>query len=132
MSLKKINMIGGGFQHEICSSAGHKPKEMEWVKDGSASISIHIDHAIFNTKIDKSKKNYAWLAESKTIHPDLYEKCKTNIEFIEENFEFLFTHDVNLTTYSDKIKLTLCSGLPWVKNTGIGKKTKLISMICLL
>ena len=69
------------------------------------------------------------MAESKTIHPGLYEKCKTQIEFIEDNFELLFTHDVDLTTYSDKIKLTLCSGLPWVKNTGIGKKTKLISMI---
>jgi len=122
-------MIGGGFQHEICSSAGHTPQDMEWVKDGSASCSIHIDQAIFNQGVDKSKKNYAWLAESKTIHIDLYEKCKREVGYVEENFELLFTHDVELTRYSDKFKLVLCSALPWVKNTGIGKKTKLVSMI---
>ena len=56
MSVGKINMIGGGFQHEICSSAGHKPKEMEWVKDGSAPLSIHIDHTIFNTRWIRIKR----------------------------------------------------------------------------
>ena len=34
----KINMIGGGFHHEICSSALNEPKYIEWVKNGSENI----------------------------------------------------------------------------------------------
>ena len=59
-------MIGGGFQHEICSSAGTVPKYVEWVKDRSADISIHIDEGI-KIPIDKTKRNYAWLLESSAL-----------------------------------------------------------------
>ena len=61
MERVKINMIGGGFQHEICSSAGSVPKLVEWDKGShNANISIHIDQAI-KQPVNKNKKNYAWL-----------------------------------------------------------------------
>jgi hypothetical protein len=60
-------MVGGGFQHINCSSDGHLPKEVIWKKDGSAPLSIHIDSGIL-MKVNPSKKNYAWLSESKTIN----------------------------------------------------------------
>ena len=127
---RKINMVGGGFQHDICSSAGHIPKYIEWVKNPhEADISIHIDFGIINNKVDISKKNYAWLAESKTINKGLYEWCSSNIEYIENNFELLFTHDKHLLGLSDKFVETICGAKHWVKNVGIHNKTKLISMI---
>lgn len=130
MIKQKINMVGGGFQHDICSSAGSTPKLIEWVKGvHSAPISIHVDHAIFNIPVNKNKKNYAWLSESKTINRGLYEKCVTNIKNIEENFELLFTHDKSLLGVSNKIKLVICNARPWVKDYGIHKKTKLVSMV---
>ena len=43
---QKINMVGGGFQHENSSSAGSTPNLVEWVRDGSANISIHIDNGL--------------------------------------------------------------------------------------
>lgn len=123
-------MVGGGFQHEVCSSAGSVPKLIEWVKGNhTAPISIHIDHSIQHKPIDKSKKNYAWLSESKTINKGLYEWCVQNIKQLEEKFELIFTHDKSLLPVSDKFKLVICNARPWVTDYGIHKKAKLISMV---
>lgn len=130
MSKKLINMIGGGFQHDICSSAGSIPQEIQWVKGMQlAPISIHIDYAIMYNRANKRKKNYAWLAESKTINRDLYYWCAHNIDYLENNFELIFTHDESLANLSDKIKMVLCNVRPWVKEVGIHKKSKMLSMI---
>ena len=59
MIKQKINMVGGGFQHDICSSAHNTPKLVEWVKGNhTAPISIHIGNAIWSKPINKSKRNY--------------------------------------------------------------------------
>jgi hypothetical protein len=123
-----INMIGGGFYHDICSSAGSEPKLIEWKKDGSANMSIHIDHHI-QQPIDKTKKNFAWLSESKTINPELYEWCIQNVDYLNNTFELIFTNDKSLLDVSPKFKLTICSARPWVRDHAIFPKTKLVSMI---
>lgn len=125
---QKINMVGGGFQHEVCSSAGSVPKLMEWVKDNSAPISIYIDHAIKNIS-DPNKECYGWLCESRTINVGLYEWCIKNLDHIENNFKFVFTHDKRLLSVSNKFKMVICSAKPWVKDCGLHNKTKLTSMI---
>jgi hypothetical protein len=127
----KINMVGGGFQHEICSSAGSIPKYVEWDKRGGADISIHIDHAIIQP-INKTKKNYAWICESSAIIPDVIQWISHNISYIENNFELIFTHDKRLISLSNKMKLILPNAVPWVTDRGVHKKTKLISMIASL
>jgi len=130
MIKQQINMIGGGFQHEVCSSAGNTPKYIEWVKgNNSAPISIHIDGALHNTPTDKTKKNYGWLQESRSIIPAVYKWCADNIKYIEDNFELVFTHDMRLVNLSKKIKFLKWKGKPWVTNYGIHPKSKLISMI---
>lgn len=127
---QKINMIGGGFQHDICSSAGSIPKLIEWVKGThTAPISIHIDYGIMNQKVDKTKRNYAWLGESKTINGSLYQWCINNVNYLEENFELVFTHDKSLLPVSNKFKLVICNSIPWVKDFGLHNKTKMISMV---
>lgn len=128
MSKQLINMVGGGFQHIECSSDGHLPENVLWKKDGSAPISIHIDNGIL-MKVDPTKKNYAWLSESKTINNHLYSWCINNIDYIENTFELLFTHDTELVKLSDKFKLVICSAKHWVKDIGLHNKTKMISMI---
>jgi hypothetical protein len=129
MSKTKINMVGGGFQHINCSSHGHMAESVDWVKDGSSKISIHIDNGIINNRIDKSKKNYAWLSESKTIIGNIYNWCFNNVSYIEENYEMLFTHDIEIANLSDKFHLVICSAKHWVQDIGIHQKHKLVSMI---
>ena len=128
MNRELINMVGGGFQHEVCSSAGSQTKFMKWVKNGSASISIHIDYGIKNSVI-VGKRNYAWLSESKTINGALYDWCSNNVTYLEENFELIFTHDESLLLLSDKFKMVVCNARPWVTDFGVHPKNKLVSMI---
>ena len=93
----KINMIGGGFQHEICSSALNEPKYVEWVKDGSANISIHIDDALVDT-VDNNKINYGWVCESSDIVPSSVHYIKDNLEECKKNLNiFLRTIKIFLT-----------------------------------
>jgi len=122
-------MVGGGFQHDICSSANNIPKYVEWIKDYSANLSIHIDHSIFNFPVNNRKINYAWIVEARAIIPDVYNACRKNISFLEDNYEFIFTHDEDLAKISPKFKLVLCNARTWITTPGINKKTKLISMI---
>ena len=129
MEKVRINMVGGGFQHEICSSAGNVPKYVEWDKGShSGNISMHIDDSIF-WKTDKSKRNYAWILESSAIIPHYLQLVKTHIQYIEDNYELIFTHDVRMLSVSPKFRLVIPNAVPWIKNKGIHTKTKLISMI---
>jgi hypothetical protein len=86
----KINMIGGGFQHDICSSALNEPKYIEWVKNGSANISIYIDNAIIND-VDNSKINYGWVQESSDIVPASVQYIESNLDECKQKFKFIFT-----------------------------------------
>jgi len=128
MSRKKINLVGGGFQHSP-STSGYDPLHIEWVKNGFVSnVTIYVDHSI-KTETNKDTKNYGWLCESKTIIPDLYDWAKNNIDYLKSNFTLVFTHDVELTKLSDIFALTQCSGKSFIKNGELYNKTKLVSMI---
>ena len=120
-------MIGGGFQHSV-STNDMDPKLIEWVKDGSATISIHIDNGL-HTPINPNTKNYGWLCESKTIISEHYVWCQRNIETLKNNFIKVFTHDVELASLSDIFQLTQCSAKSYFSHGEMYPKTKLVSMI---
>lgn len=122
-------MVGGGFQHDICSSAHNKNKYVEWVKDNSSNVSIHIDWSILEGIGDKSKKKYAWLAESSAIIEKLIQKVKSNIDVVNEEYDLIFTHDKRLLDLSPKMRYAIPNACPWVKDIGIHPKKKMISMI---
>ncbi len=124
----KLNMIGGGFQHDICSSAGSIPLNVEWVKDKSASISVHIDRGL-RMPVDKTKKNYGWIHESSAIIKDLIPWIYENVGYLERNFEHIFTHDRRILALSDKFRFVTPNGATWVKEFNLYPKTKLISAI---
>lgn len=127
-SRQQINLIGGGFQHSL-SSSGHEPIYIEWIKnDFVAPISFYVDFAIKSSVNDKTK-NYGWLAESKTINPELYFWCKANVEELKFKFDAIFTHDVELSIFSDLFILTQCSAKSFLQEHRIYEKNKLVSMI---
>jgi len=125
---KKINLIGGGFQHTV-STNGLDPKYIEWVKNKYESdISIYVDESILEWT-NNSTKNYGWLCESKTIIPGIYNWAKENIEILNNKFIKVFTHDKELSEISDVFQLTQCSVKSFFKYGEIYPKTKLVSMI---
>lgn len=125
----KLNMIGGGFHHDVCSSALNEPKYIEWVKDGSADISIHIDNAI-SSDVDENKINYGWVCESSDIVTSSVHYVKSNLDDCKKKFKYIFTHDKNLLNIdTDFFKYTLGSTRPWIQEKKIYEKTKLCSFI---
>lgn len=128
MNRQEINLIGGGFQHSL-STSGFEPLYVKWIKgDETSQISIYVDQSIISPTNPKTK-NYGWLCESKTINPDLYNFCFSNIEYLKQNFKYVFTHDVELSKTSDIFKLVQCSGKSFIPEGKIYNKTKLVSMI---
>ena len=123
----KINMVGGGFQHSV-STNDMNPKLIEWVKDGGAPISIHIDNGLF-LPLNPNTENYGWLCESKTINQPYYVWCERNIKTLKNNFIKVFTHDVKLASLSDIFQLTQCSAKSYFAYGEMYPKTKLVSMI---
>ena len=127
MSIQQINMVGGGFQHSV-STNDMEPKYIEWVKNGTAPISIHIDNGLL-TPTNPNTKNYGWLCESKTIIPSYYVWCERNLDFLKANFIKVFTHDVELANLSNIFQLTQCSAKSYFATGEMCPKTKLVSMI---
>lgn len=124
----KINKIGGPFQHSPASHPSDIPYYVEWVNDNSASISIHMDEAIF-IEPKKGVISYAWLVESSAIIPQIIEHLKQNLSLIETRYEAIFTHDRRLLGLSKKFQWCPQTSKTWIKDKGLKRKTKLVSMI---
>jgi len=128
MNKQEINLIGGGFSHSL-SSSGYEPIYIKWLKSNlTAPISIYVDNSI-KQKPNPSTKNYAWLAESKTIIPEVYDWAKSNINYLKRSYIKVFTHDVSLSTLDDIFQLTNCSMKSFIETGKVYNKTKLVSMI---
>lgn len=122
-------MIGGGFQHDVCSSALNTNKYVEWVKDGSANISIHIDNGL-REMVNPNKTNYGWIAESSSIVPNIIAEVKSSIDYYKKKFKYIFTHDKRIISVDpDFFKFTPPNCLPWIQNKQIYEKSKLCSII---
>jgi len=125
----KINMIGGGFQHDVCSSALNKNEHIEWVKDGSANISIHIDNAL-GQQVNPNNENYGWLAESSSIIPQIISNVVNNIPTYKEKYKYIFTHDKRVIEKDPEFfKFATPNGKPWIQNRAIYEKSKNTSFI---
>ena len=69
------------------------------------------------------------MCESKTIIGDIYDWVENNIQYLEQNFIKVFTHDLQLSKKSKIFQLTQCSAKSFIEHGEICKKTKLVSMI---
>jgi hypothetical protein len=137
MSKIKINMVGGGFQHDICSSALNTNKHIQWIRDrerpldSSAEISIYIDNQIkLNPETHiPGKKNYGWLMESSAIIPHVINHVVNNVDLYRTRYKCIFTHDKNILKKSDIFKYVIPNAMPWIQNRKIYTKTKDVSII---
>jgi len=120
---QEINLIGGGFQHTNSSTDNSDTVYIKWLKNSNiAPISIYVDYGIMTNVVDKSKKNYGWLSESKTIIGNCYDYCKNNVEKLKNLFITIFTHDVDLANYSKFFTLIQCGVKSTIKQPFIYEK----------
>lgn len=125
----EINMIGGGFQHDICSSALNKNKHVSWRKDNLANISIHIDDGL-NRQVNKNKLNFGWICESSSIVPNIINNVLSRLDYFQSNFKYIFTHDKRIVEKNPNFfKFVLPNACPWIQNRKIYNKSKNISII---
>lgn len=134
MSKLKVNLYDSIFAHTFnhvgyyTASNYDMPEKIEWVKnDPSIDISIFTETDLDIAPSVDSKIKIAWLVESMAIHPWIYQK----ISEIENNFDYIFTHDVELLKRSNKY-IQVYVGSSRIEKDDIDKnfeKNKLISMI---
>lgn len=130
----KISLYDDLFDHSLQEdgfytvSAGKKPQKIEWVKNSPPhDIAVFTEsHFDIAPTID-SKIKIAWLVESKVLHAWAYEKIKE----IENNFDFIFTHDKSLIERFNKYK-EIYVGASRIKDENVDKlfeKNKGVSLI---
>ncbi len=129
MNPLKLNMVGGGFQHDVCSSAHNRPQYVEWVRDGSADISIHIDNGLLKPELSRGKRRFGWILESSAIQPQLIYNLPQYAKSLSQNYELIFTHDRRLLGLSNKFRFCITNAVPLVQQKKIYEKSKLCSMI---
>jgi hypothetical protein len=121
-------MIGGGFQHDVCSSGLNTNKYIEWKKDFSADVSFYIDDGLL-LHTDKTKKNYGWLLESSTIISELIQFVIKNLDYYKANYECIFTHDKRICKLDPFFKFCITNACTYIQNKKIYEKNKDISFI---
>lgn len=126
MNKMRLNLIQGGFQHQLGSAKYVNPQYVEWVKDLSAEVSVHIDHGIFNFNLPKIK--YGWILEADIVIPQVIAEFTKYYDRISPHYEAIFTHDKRLLQLGDKMKFII-NAVPWVVERKVYPKTKLVSMI---
>lgn len=110
------------------------PKKINWVigNDNFSAVMVfdnHIDRHL-NTEYQRGIKKYAWLAESRSIIPELTKSIKTNPDKYTNKYDLIFTNDKELVRLSNNIRyVTNPASITWIKNIGIKPKSKLVSMI---
>lgn len=131
ISKKKINLIGGPFQHAHTSTLWKKSKYIEWdFQSKSNPITFYVDRQTVDGLKDRAnnKKKYAWLLESRAIMPGLVEHITNNLEHFLETYEMIFTHDQRLLKLHDKFKWTPAYGF-YIEKPEMAIKNKIVSMI---
>ena len=127
-----LNMIGGGFQHEVCSTAHNVPKHIVWDKSRhEGDISVHIDDSIFNIPVNPTKVNVALFSES----PYFTQRLQSYLLETDlgrqhaKKFKHIFSCDKEFLKKHPEAQYVVPTACPWVKDRQIFPKTKTVSIV---
>jgi len=129
MSKFKINLI---CNDSLLPSSSDKntAKHVEWVYDGSGSVSLYANQRALEILQDVSNTpKYLWLLESKQIIQGLYDWVLENYDFVSSRVDGILSCDKELCEKYPKFMYTVTNAAPWVVDRQIYDKTKLVSMI---
>lgn len=133
MSRTKISLYDQIFSHTFnavgyyTASNYDRPEKVEWVKSEDLDTCVFTESNFDEAQNINCKNKIAWIVESKEIHPWGYEK----ILQLENNFDYILTHDKDLVNRSDKYHQVYV-GSSRVEREDIDKnftKNKLVSII---
>jgi len=120
--MEKLNLIGSTFAGDKSATHGKSSKHIEWVTDGSAKISVHVDDGLFQPS--PTEKRFGWILESQAIIPQIY----ANAPQVLDNFDCIFTHSKELLDLDPRFKFAPV-GTHWIKEPAVMEKSKDVSMI---
>lgn len=130
----KVRLYDGMFDHSLqedgayTASMGKIPETIEWIKDDQpCNISVFTEtHFSVAPEVDSEIK-IAWLVESAEINPWAVGEIKK----LEDNFDYIFTHNKELVERSKKYKQVYVgsSRIPLEDIDKDFKKTNLVSII---
>lgn len=127
--IKKIGLIGGGFQHAFSSTLWKKPTHFEFSKGNIEEITFFVDDGIVDNLYTKECKiKIGWVLESRDVTNNIVETIKNNLEAINKNFDYIITHNKELYDLGGKFLYYPSHGY-WIDNPQIYQKSKLVSMI---
>lgn len=130
--IKEISAFGSPFSHDVTSCMYIPPKNFKWIFDKPSinDIEVYMDYNILGGVKSNSKNKFLWLCESKGITPNQLEFIKNNYNQLKNIYKKIFTHVTDIVNI-DPI-FCYCppaANMTWIKNRGIHKKCKLVSMI---
>lgn len=128
--MRKINLIGGPFQHAHSSTWWKYSKNIKWIKNKfTEDITFFVDDYIISGLSYPSLhgKKYAWNVESREIFS--IDGILIKIDELMNYYDLIFTHNEDLIKINpNKIKFIHANGF-WVETPKIYNKSKLISIV---
>ena len=123
----KVQVIGGPFLHSMSTTLDKKSNTFEWSLE-EQKIKIFVDNSILQGITGSKDNKYAFVSETRAVHPQLYEWCVSNVELLKQNFCMIFTHYDELLKLGGPFKYVPLTGT-WIDKIEIRPKTKLVSAI---
>jgi hypothetical protein len=120
------NIIGDTFAGDPCATHGKDSYHIEWLRDGTAPTSFHVDEGLFQPGPDYVQKEnrYGWLLESEAIIPQVYAHAPS----VLDKYDCIFTHSEALLKLDPRFKLAPV-GTHWIEEPQMFEKTKNVSMV---
>jgi hypothetical protein len=125
--MNRIGLIGGGFMHAPSTTAYKSIKSFQWSKNQIEDLTFFIDHAIFDGLNHEGRK-MAWIVESRGVIPGVTEGVIERYKEIEKEYEYLFTHNLEIANLSERFILIPSHGF-WTAYPQLYNKTKLVSFL---
>jgi len=108
-----------------------EPSEFKWTR-GNENIRVYCELGLGMNPIDKTRKNFLWLSESKEIDAAIFGNIRSYLPKVAKHFDGILTHEQDIIDeYDNAVYVPPMSNYPWTdkKYWGVHEKTKMISCI---
>ena len=126
-----IQAVSLHFGSGPSSCALYEPESFKWTT-GNEMIRVYCELHLGMIPLDKTRKNFLWLSESKEIDAALFGDVRFRLHKFAHHFDGIFTHEQEIIDeYDNAVFVPPMSNYPWTdkKYWGVHPKTKMISCL---